>query len=89
MVELNYPDTDGSDRHAPILSIVVPCYNEEPVIEESVRQLVGLMETLTSRSVIDADSFIVFVDDGSSDRTWELLGKLVRFIIASGESSYQ
>lgn len=57
----------------PILSLVVPCYNEEPVIKECVRQLVALMEGLASRNVIGTGSVIVFVDDGSSDRTWELI----------------
>ena len=53
------------------LAIVVPCYNEEEVLDETVRQLSGVVSDLIIKKKITDDSFIMFVDDGSKDRTWE------------------
>lgn len=55
------------------LSIVVPCYNEEEVFPETSKRLRALLDRLTSSGKIDPDSHVVFVDDGSRDRTWELV----------------
>lgn len=58
------------------LYLVVPCYNEEAVILETAKQLQKKMASLISTSKIDPDSHVVFVNDGSSDRTWELIQEL-------------
>ena len=50
------------------LSIVVPCYNEEEVFPETVKRLRALLDKLTASGKIEADSEIVFVDDGSKTR---------------------
>lgn len=55
------------------LYIVVPCYNEEDVIQETIKQLSRKMNQLISKELIDDSSKLVFVDDGSKDKTWELL----------------
>lgn len=55
------------------LSIVVPCYNEEEVLPETRKRLCELLDGMTARGKISADSQIVFVDDGCRDRTWELI----------------
>ena len=55
------------------LSVVVPCYDEQEVLPETLAQLRRLMDRLTSIGKIDAGSEVVFVDDGSRDRTWELV----------------
>lgn len=55
------------------LSIVVPCYNEEPVLPETIGRLVALLERLVREGKIARDSHALFVDDGSADRTWELI----------------
>jgi glycosyltransferase involved in cell wall biosynthesis len=55
------------------LSIVVPCYNEEEVLPETARRLVSLLESLISEKRITPSSQVVFVDDGSTDRTWALI----------------
>lgn len=60
------------------LSIVVPCYNEEHVIEESARQLVQVLDTLIQKGKAAANSFILFVNDGSSDKTWSIIETLHR-----------
>src|SRR5690348_8354915 len=55
------------------LSIVVPCYNEEEVLSETVKRLKALLDQLTNSGKIAADSQVIFVDDGSQDRTWDLI----------------
>lgn len=55
------------------LALVVPCYNEEAVIKISSEVLRGTLEDLIGKQKIAADSFVLFVDDGSKDRTWELI----------------
>lgn len=58
------------------LYIVIPCYNEEAVLGETSKQLLSLFEKMRSDSLIDSLSRIVFVDDGSKDRTWEIISAL-------------
>ena len=55
------------------LYLVVPCYNEEEVLPETSRRLVEKLNSLIEREKVDAQSRILFVDDGSKDRTWELI----------------
>ena len=57
------------------LAIVVPCYNEEAVLERSVSELSQVLRELIAKEKISGDSFLLFVDDGSRDRTWELIEK--------------
>lgn len=57
------------------LAIVVPCYNEEEVLPLASQALRGVLEDLSQKGKIAPDSFILFVNDGSSDRTWELIEK--------------
>ena len=61
---------------APVLYYVVPCYNEEAVILETARRLQEKVKSLVSRGEADAKSRIVFVNDGSSDSTWEKIRML-------------
>ncbi len=55
------------------LAIVVPCYNEEEVLKLASEALRRVLEDLVQKGKIAADSFILFVNDGSKDRTWELI----------------
>lgn len=57
----------------PVLTIVVPCFNEEEVFQETCRQLTGVIDGLIEETLIAEDSKILFVDDGSKDRTWALI----------------
>jgi glycosyltransferase involved in cell wall biosynthesis len=57
----------------PTLAIVVPCYNEEEVITETMSRLDVLMRDLIARGRIAPDSRAWFVDDGSRDRTWAMI----------------
>ena len=58
------------------LAIVVPCYNEEAVIEMSNSVLVEKLNDLINEGLISEDSYIYYVNDGSKDNTWNLLVKL-------------
>ena len=58
------------------LAIVSPCYNEELLIKESVIRLVGVLNELISAHKISSMSYILLVDDGSSDRTWNIIEEL-------------
>ena len=53
------------------LAIVVPCYNEEEVLTESAKRLTVILERMISGNKISDNSYILFVNDGSKDRTWE------------------
>lgn len=55
------------------LGIVVPCYNEEEVLEIASKALREVLTDLIFKQKIAEDSFILFVNDGSKDRTWELI----------------
>ena len=55
------------------LAIVVPCYNEEEVLKIASEALRGVLDDLIHKGKIAEDSFILFVNDGSKDRTWELI----------------
>lgn len=55
------------------LAIVVPCYNEEEVLKIASEALRGVLDDLIAKKKIAEDSFILFVNDGSKDRTWELI----------------
>ena len=58
------------------LATVSPCYNEEAVLRHSVERLTALFEKMISEGLITADSMMVFVNDGSRDRTWEIICQL-------------
>lgn len=55
------------------LAIVVPCYNEEEVLKIASQALREVLDDLVSKGKIAEDSFVLFVNDGSKDRTWELI----------------
>ena len=55
------------------MAIVVPCYNEEEVLKIASEALRGVLNDLIGKGKIAEDSFILFVNDGSKDRTWELI----------------
>lgn len=57
----------------PILAIVVPCYNEEDVLPHSHRQLAALLAEMMRDHLVGQGSYILYVDDGSHDRTWTII----------------
>ena len=58
------------------LAIVSPCYNEEEVLDTSVKRLNELFADLKGKEKISQDSFVLFVNDGSKDKTWEIISRL-------------
>ena len=58
------------------LYLVIPCYNEEEVLPETSKRLLEKYEKLIDDGVIDSESKICFVNDGSKDRTWEIIEQL-------------
>ncbi len=60
----------------PILWIVIPCYNEEQVLPLTAPMFLEKLQDLTGREMISPNSRILFVNDGSADRTWEIISDL-------------
>lgn len=58
------------------LAIVSPCYNEEDVLQHSVERLTELLDRMVNENAISNDSMMVFVNDGSKDRTWQIISDL-------------
>lgn len=56
------------------LYIVIPCYNEEEVLRETAKQLLAKIDTMNGK--ISRESRIVFVNDGSKDKTWDIIKEL-------------
>ncbi|MEQ2471541.1 glycosyltransferase [Laedolimicola intestinihominis] len=59
-----------------ILYLVIPCYNEEAVLHETAKQLLVKMNSMFDRGMISRESKIMFVNDGSRDKTWEIIREL-------------
>ena len=57
----------------PTVYFVIPCYNEEQVLPETVKRLTKKLEELQATNRADKDSRIFLVDDGSKDKTWNLI----------------
>ena len=58
------------------LAIVCPCYNEEAVIEKSAIRLRALLDQMADDGKITNDSFVLMVNDGSRDHTWDIIKRL-------------
>lgn len=61
--------------NAPILTIVVPCYNEEEMLPVTLGTLSSFLKLLIDENEISTQSKLLFVDDGSKDQTWSLIYK--------------
>lgn len=78
-----------------ILAIIVPCYNEESVLEETTGRISEILNSLICENLISMDSFILYVNDGSNDNTWPLIcrfhtmNKFVRGINLAGNVGHQ
>ena len=68
------------NRNNPILYIVIPCYNEEQVLPHTNPMFVEKIEQLVKKEVIHPLSKIMYVNDGSKDRTWELIESYAKSI---------
>ena len=61
---------------SPVLYIVVPCYNEQEVLPITAPQFLAKLRQLTAAGKIAEESRVLFVNDGSKDRTWEIIREL-------------
>ena len=60
------------------LYIVIPCYNEEDVLPETEKRLTIKLENMIENNLISSKSRIVFVDDGSMDKTWSMISQMYK-----------
>ncbi len=71
-----------SNEHAisevPRLAIVLPCFNENESINHAVTQLTALIKKLADEGLISKDSYLFFVDDGSTDESWAVIEEFNR-----------
>ena len=63
-------------KKEPVLYVVIPCYNEEEVLEETTKQLKKKMEDLVNQNKISSKSKVMYVNDGSKDKTWDMIQKI-------------
>ena len=61
-----------------IVYLVVPCYNEEAVLPETAKRLTAKLASMINSGLCDPASRIMFVDDGSRDKTWDIIAALHR-----------
>lgn len=62
----------------PVLYIVIPCYNEEAVLPITAPTFKEKIESLVSRGLISGESRVLFVNDGSKDKTWDIICDLAK-----------
>ena len=60
----------------PTLAIIIPCFNEELLIESTINSILEVVNSLVSKGKISSNSYFYIVDDGSSDKTWSIVEKL-------------
>lgn len=60
-------------KKQPVLALVVPCYDEAPGIEHTMDRLASLLDEYKNLGLISEESKVWYVDDGSHDRTWEII----------------
>jgi glycosyltransferase involved in cell wall biosynthesis len=77
----------------PVLSVVIPCYNEAAGIDISINTILQKLQQLSQNNLIHKDSFILFIDDGSKDSTWNIIsksaGKQIRGLKLSNNVGHQ
>lgn len=59
----------------PKIAIVIPAYNEEEVLQLTIDKMSELMKDYVERNVFSQESYVLFVDDGSADKTWNIIKK--------------
>lgn len=65
------------EKKHPVLAIVVPCYNESKMLSECLTQLRNVIFRLIGKNLISSSSYVLFVDDGSTDDTWHQISQAV------------
>ena len=60
-------------KKEPILYVVIPCYNEEEVLPETTKRMKEKLTSLIKNKKISSKSKVMYVNDGSKDKTWEMI----------------
>ena len=60
----------------PTLAIIIPCFNEELCVKTTVEKLFAVLDDLIKKDKIKPDSYLYLVDDGSTDKTWDIIAEL-------------
>ena len=55
------------------IAVLIPCYNEELCIEQTSKRLLEVLVMLINQGKITNDSYLYFIDDGSTDKTWDII----------------
>ena len=80
-------------NNPPVLSVVIPCYNESAGLDISINTILQKLQQLSQNNLIHKDSFILFIDDGSKDSTWTIIsksaGKQIRGLKLSNNVGHQ
>lgn len=63
-------------KNSTVLNIVIPCYNEEKALPFTKKELIKKMDDLIKKGLVSENSKVVLVNDGSRDKTWDLIKKL-------------
>lgn len=71
MIDTMFTPSIINQKNQPILAIAIPCFNEASVISKTVNAISQILSSLIKDKCISSESFIFFVDDGSSDDTWK------------------
>ncbi len=62
----------------PVIAIVVPCYNEQDVLPITTPRLLAVIDRMAAEGLVSPDSYLMLCNDGSRDKTWELISQLHR-----------
>jgi glycosyltransferase involved in cell wall biosynthesis len=65
----------SGNRSCPLTAFIVPCFNEQESLPATIQCLQSLRDELVRASTIHHDSYLLFVDDGSTDATWDIISK--------------
>jgi glycosyltransferase involved in cell wall biosynthesis len=63
------------NNNPPVLSVVIPCYNEAAGLDVSIDVVLQKIDQLCATNLIHTESYILFIDDGSKDATWNIITK--------------
>ena len=74
--DLMQQDGEYMEKKQPVLWIVIPCYNEEAVLPITAPMFLDKIRDLVEKALISDESRVLFVNDGSRDRTWEIIRSL-------------
>lgn len=79
-MDLNLTNRKVADgrKEQPTVAFVVPCYNENQVLRQSLPLLLGALDDMAGAGIASSDSFVLCVDDGSKDDTWQIIAAMHR-----------